>query len=76
MREHCTVGPGQRVTIDSIYTAYCGWCESEGWQNAPTRNNFGKDLAAAVPGIVRRRGTGLAPFYAGIGLKSSFEAGD
>ena len=76
VREHCTVGPGQRVTIDSIYSAYCGWCESEGWQNAPTRNNFGKDLAAAVPGIVRRRGTGLAPFYAGIGLKSSFEAGD
>ncbi len=75
VREHCTVGPGQRVTIDSIYSAYCGWCESEGWQNAPTRNNFGKDLAAAVPGIVRKRKNQHVSFYAGIGLKSAFEAG-
>jgi len=70
VREMCVVGPGQRVTIESIYTAYCAWCENEGWQNVPTRHTFGKDLAAAVPVVVRKRGTGQVPFYAGIGLSS------
>jgi len=37
--------------------------------SATTRQTFGRDLAAAVPGVVRRRGSGQTPFYEGIALK-------
>ncbi|RMF20523.1 MAG: hypothetical protein D6760_11380 [Deltaproteobacteria bacterium] len=69
VREECVVGPGHRVAVDRLYDAWRRWCESEGRQAVTTRQTFGRDLAAAVAGITRRRGTGMRPFYEGIALK-------
>lgn len=69
VRDECIVGPGFRVLIDALYEAWRRWCESEGRQAVTTRQTFGRDLAAAVPGITRRRCTGKKPFYDGIALK-------
>jgi putative DNA primase/helicase len=69
VREECVVGPGHRVDAGVLYEAWRHWCESEGRQNVTTRQTFGRDLAAAVPGVSRRRGTGLQPFYEGITLR-------
>lgn len=69
VREECLVGPGQRITVDSLYDAWRLWCECEGRQLVSTKQSFGRDLAAAVPGIGRRRSSGMTPFYEGIGLR-------
>lgn len=69
VREQCVVGPGHRVPVDVLYDAWKGWCEIEGRQAVTTRQTFGRDLAAAVAGISRRRGTGMRPFYEGISLR-------
>ena len=68
VRDKCVVGPGFRVSVDALYESWRHWCESEGRQAVTTRQTFGRDLAAAITGIVRRRGTGQRPFYEGIGL--------
>lgn len=68
VRDRCVVGSGQRVTVESLYNAFVGWCEAEGYHVVPHRNTFGKDLAAAIPGVTRKRGTTMVPFYEGIGL--------
>jgi putative DNA primase/helicase len=69
VREECVVGAGYRVPVDEIYEAWKGWCETEGRQAVTTRQTFGRDLAAAVVGISRRRGTGMRPFYEGLSLR-------
>lgn len=69
VREECVVGAGYRVPVDEIYEAWKGWCEAEGRQAVTTRQTFGRDLAAAVVGISRRRGTGMRPFYEGLSLR-------
>lgn len=68
VRERCIVGPGHRVLLAQIYEAWKAWCEQDGRTTVTSRQMFGRDLAAAVPGVTRRRGTDLAPFYEGIGL--------
>lgn len=68
VRERCVVGPGHRAWIDDLYRAWQAWCEQDGRTIVTHKQTFGRDLAAAVPGILRRRGTGMASFYEGIGL--------
>lgn len=69
VRDACIVGTGHRVSVDSLYVAWKRWCEDEGRQAVTTKQTFGRDLAAAVAGISRRRGTAMQPFYEGITLK-------
>jgi putative DNA primase/helicase len=73
VREECEVGPGRRVRLDDLYDAWRRWCTSEGRQIVTAKQTFGRDLAAAVPGVSRRRGSGQEPFYEGIGVKWSSE---
>lgn len=68
VRERCVVGPGQRVSCADLYSAWCGWCTAEGRTSHTTAQVFGRDLAAAVPGVNRRRSTGRPAFYEGITL--------
>ena len=70
VREECVVEAGLRVRVSDLYEAWRCWCEREGRTLVTTKQSFGRDLAAAVSGISRRRGTGNQPFYQGIGLKS------
>ncbi len=69
VRERCIVGAGHRAWIDDLYKAWQAWCEQDGRTVVTHKQTFGRDLGAAVPGILRRRGTGLASFYEGIGLQ-------
>jgi putative DNA primase/helicase len=69
VRERCVVAPGARTWITEIYEAWRTWCEQEGRSAVTTRQTFGRDLMAAVPGLVTRLGTGGYRFYQGIALK-------
>ena len=71
VRDVCVVGAGHRVTVDVLYDAWKRWCESEGRHAVTTKQTFGRDLAAAVAGVARRRGTAMQPFYEGIALKDA-----
>ncbi|MGD9720102.1 MAG: phage/plasmid primase, P4 family [Pirellulales bacterium] len=68
VRDECVVGPGYRVAVDVLYEAWRRWCEQEGRQIVTTKQTFGRDLAAAVAGVTRRRGAAMQPFYDGIAL--------
>jgi len=69
VRDRCVVGTGHRVWVDDLYNAWKHWCEQDGRTAITNKQTFGRDLAAAVPGVSRRRGTGDTPFYEGIDLK-------
>ncbi|MCK6486642.1 MAG: phage/plasmid primase, P4 family [Phycisphaerae bacterium] len=68
VRERCDVDPGLRVWVDDLYQAWKNWCEADGRVKATTKQTFGRDLMAAVPGITTRLST-AARFYQGIALK-------
>jgi P4 family phage/plasmid primase-like protien len=68
VRDECVVGPGHRVAVDVLYDAWRRWCDQEGRQIVTTKQTFGRDLAAAVSGVTRRRGAAMQPFYDGIAL--------
>lgn len=70
VRDECVISPGNRVWVDTIYDAWRRWCMADGRHAVSTKQTFGRDLDAAVPGISRRRSSGLQPFYEGIGLKT------
>lgn len=68
VRDCCTVSPGHRAYVDDLYEAWKKWCDREGRNAVSTRQTFGRDLAAVVPGLVARRNHGAGRFYEGIGL--------
>ncbi len=68
VRECCVVGPGHRIEVDRLYSAWRAWCEQDGRDMISSKMSFGRDLAAAVPGVRRRRGTANLAFYEGITL--------
>ena len=68
VRECCKVGPGLRVWVDELYFAWKQWCEQEGRSSVTTRQTFGRDLMAAIPGISSRRHRGCGRFYEGVEL--------
>ena len=69
VRERCLQAPSESVSVEAIYTAYRSWCEGEGRQHAPTRQQFGRDLNAAFPHLVIRRNHATGRFYQGLALK-------
>lgn len=68
VRDRCVIGPGHRIRVDDLYRAWSAWCAEDGRTSVTNRMTFGRDLAAALPGIRRRRGTGQLSFYEGIGI--------
>jgi len=68
-RACCIVEEGQRVSVNELFAAWKTWCMEEGRSAVGTRHSQGRSLAAAFPGIRRRRGTDDAAFYDGIGVK-------
>jgi putative DNA primase/helicase len=73
VRDECVVGAGQRMWMDDLYDAWRRWCEREGRSVVTTRQSFGRDLAAAVPGIPARRNQSYGRFYDSIGLRHTPE---
>jgi putative DNA primase/helicase len=72
VRDECIVEPGLRIDAGDLYQAWERWCERDGRDRATTRQRFGRDLAAAVPGVICRRGTNNVRFYMGISLRRPF----
>lgn len=70
VRDSCEVGAGHRTWIDDMYDAWKRWCESDGRNSVTSKQVFGRDLAAAVPGVVCRRHSIQGRFYDGIQLRS------
>ena len=70
VRDECIVGAGHCVLVDTLYDAWKAWCNAEGRQSVSTKQTFGRDLSAAVSGVMRRRSTEV-PFYEGIALRET-----
>jgi putative DNA primase/helicase len=70
VRERCEVGAGRRVWVDDLYAAWKRWCEQDGRTSCSTKQTFGRDLLAAVPGIACRRNQGYGRFYEGVALSA------
>jgi len=51
VRDRCMVGPGSEVLVDHMYEAYKTWCDDQGRSYPGTKQTFGRDLRAAVPGL-------------------------
>ncbi|MBI1367090.1 MAG: hypothetical protein GC162_00400 [Planctomycetes bacterium] len=63
VRECCMVGTGQRIWIDDLYGAWQDWCHRDGRSVVTTKQSFGRDLAAVVPSVCSRMGSGNRRFY-------------
>ncbi len=70
VKQRCLVGREHRVYLDDLYSAWQAWCQSEGRNIVTTKQTFGRDLLAAVPGIKKHRNhtPGGGRFYTGIAL--------
>ncbi len=66
VRERCDVGPGHRVSVDELYASWKLWCAQNGRDNVTTKQTFGRDLAAALPGVLCRRNQQLGRSYQGV----------
>ena len=72
IRDRCEVEPGLEITCDHLYDAWKIWCGEQGRDRPGTRQTFGRDLRAALPGIKLTRHRDEAKrvkFYDGIALK-------
>jgi putative DNA primase/helicase len=71
VRDFCRVGAGHGVEAAALYAAWVEWCKSQGRERPGERHSFGRDLAAAVPGIrvtQPRVGDVRIRYYEGISL--------
>jgi putative DNA primase/helicase len=72
VRDRCVLGANQTVEKDALYAAFKTWAQ-DGGHSVKTKDTFGRDLRAVVPGVneVRpRKEDGTRPrLHAGIGLK-------
>ena len=70
VRERCRTDAAREITVEELYVAYRSWCEDNGHVKA-TKQNFGRDLRAAVPSVrvIRPREEGArSRVYSGIDL--------
>jgi len=55
LRDACIVEPGAEVPVAKLYAAWRDWCRDHGRDQPGTQQTFGRDMAAAVPGLQHRR---------------------
>mgnify|MGYP001171439934 CR=1 FL=1 len=55
VNDTCIVEPGARVPISKLYEAWRDWCKEHGRDQPGTEQTFGRDIAAAVPGVGHAR---------------------
>jgi putative DNA primase/helicase len=72
VRDRCQIDPVLEVAVDEIYKAWQQWAEDNG-QRKKTKQNFSRDLRAAVPHVkLIRPGAHAASrgrVYRGLGLR-------
>jgi putative DNA primase/helicase len=74
INDHCVVATGQSVPVELLYQRWRLWCENVGRKEPGTKQTFGRDLRAAVPGLKvtqQRADENRERKYEGIGLKST-----
>jgi putative DNA primase/helicase len=72
IRERCDVGPGHQVTIDQLHAAWTAWCQHQGNTRVTSKQVFGRDLRAALPGVQMtqpREGDHRVRCYVGIQIR-------
>jgi putative DNA primase/helicase len=73
VKERCFVGQGYRVDCDHFFEKWTEWCKETNHREPGTKQNFGRDLRAVVPGIKvsqpRADDGGRYRTYEGIGLR-------
>jgi hypothetical protein len=55
LKELCTVGPEHRVPTDILFEAWRDWCRDSGRDHKGTKETFGRNLLAAIPGLAQTR---------------------
>jgi putative DNA primase/helicase len=68
VRERCIIEASRRANFQDLFGAWSAWCEIH-HTVIGTRQSFGRDLHAAVPGLNLRRGTGQESFYTGLEIR-------
>ncbi len=71
VRETCVVDQGRNVSAAGLFAKWESWCKEQGRDHKGTRQSFGRDLRAAVPGLrVKNAGSDgdRERHYEGIGL--------
>jgi phage/plasmid-associated DNA primase len=51
VKESCDVGPGRCALVSELFDAWRMWCEQNGREHPGTKQTFGRDLTAAIPGL-------------------------
>jgi putative DNA primase/helicase len=76
LREDCDIGTRYTVSTKRLFESWQSWCKASNKESVGTEQMFGKDLAAAVPGITitnpRHTAEGRQRFYLGVRLKTGF----
>jgi len=70
LRDRCKVGRDREVAVDDLWATWRAWCEDQS-QHHGTKQTFGRDLRAAVPGVrvsQPRDGDVRHRAYVGVGL--------
>jgi putative DNA primase/helicase len=74
VRDLCEVGSGNMVSVDSLWSAWKTWAEDNGMTRPGTKQVFGRNLRAVIPGlkVIRPRSDedGRERQYAGLKLKA------
>ncbi len=72
VHEKCVIGPRKEVAFSVLFKERQEWCQESGRKQPGTKQSFGRDLRAAVPGIKatqpRAEDGSRCRFYQGIGL--------
>lgn len=72
VRDYCVVGPDQTIQVDDLYAMWGAYCAQYGYDRPGDVQNFGRDLAAAVPSIKtkqRRKDGARSRCWIGIGQR-------
>ena len=51
LRERCDIGAAYSANADTVYFAWKSWCDMQGRDHPGTKQTFGRDLRAALPGL-------------------------
>lgn len=78
LEERCVIAPGASIECGELYQAWVEWSREQGRAHPGSLQMFGKDLAAACPGVrvIRPRTEGRrARHYEGIRLRTPMDLG-
>lgn len=79
LRDRCVLGPNETVEVDELYGSWQTWCTLNGVDKPGTKQLFGRDLRAAVPGLRVHQPRGASErkrLYEGVGLKPKIQSGE